>query len=81
MSLKEEWSFRENRIARENIGKHDADNRFLLEDILGSLLAGKVITRIVLLLVFAMMRKKKIMVAILWFLKIKMAIVSIPIVT
>lgn len=33
MSLKEEWSFRENRIARENIGEHDADNRFLLEDI------------------------------------------------
>ena len=33
MSLKEEWSFRENRIARENIGEHDADNRFLLDDI------------------------------------------------
>ena len=33
MSLKEEWLFRENRIARENIGEHDADNRFLLEDI------------------------------------------------
>ena len=33
MSLKEEWLFRENKIARENIGEHDADNRFLLEDI------------------------------------------------
>lgn len=33
LSLKEEWSFRENRIARENLGEHDADNRFLLEDI------------------------------------------------
>ena len=33
MSLKEEWSFRENRIARENIGEHDADNRFLMEPV------------------------------------------------
>lgn len=32
MSLKEEWSFRENRIAPENIGEHDGNNRFLLED-------------------------------------------------
>lgn len=31
MSLKEEWLFRENKIARENIGEHDADNRFLME--------------------------------------------------
>ena len=32
MSLDEEWSFRKNKIAKENIGEHDADNRFLLED-------------------------------------------------
>lgn len=28
-----EWLFRENRIAKENIGQHDADNRFLSKDI------------------------------------------------
>lgn len=33
MSLKEEWLFRENKIARENIGEHDADNRFLMEPV------------------------------------------------
>lgn len=33
MSLDEEWSFRKNKIARENIGEHDGDNRFLLSDI------------------------------------------------
>ncbi len=31
MGLKEEWSFRENRIDSKNIGEHDADNRFLME--------------------------------------------------
>ena len=32
-SLKQEWAFRENHIAKENIGEHDADNRFLTEGI------------------------------------------------
>jgi len=31
--ISDEWSFRTNRIARENIGTHDADNRFLSKDI------------------------------------------------
>ena len=31
--ISDEWSFRANRIARENIGTHDADNRFLSKDI------------------------------------------------
>lgn len=29
MNLDKEWAFRKNSIARENIGEHDADNRFM----------------------------------------------------
>ena len=33
MSLKDEWSFRENRIDPQNLGEHDGDNRFFMETV------------------------------------------------
>lgn len=41
MRLKDEWSFRENKISRYNLGEHDGDNRFLVESIYNQLRAWK----------------------------------------
>lgn len=39
--LKDEWYFINNRINIENIGEHDGDNRFMLEDTPNQLKAWK----------------------------------------